>query len=158
MSLGDLHAILFEARPQHTEAALAGTILTCVLRGGLTPHEAYLIDFNRGDKVRAFREDLFRASGDDLTSLIETLTGRTVNAWVPVFEPRNAVTMLVFVLDSPVESLGDSGEALAAWATQVRRNSANLRAIHARHRERQQELAAELRRLRETGFGSRGDV
>ena len=147
-SLADLHALLCEKRPARVEAATSGRILTCVLEGGLTSQEAYLIELGHGPKVRAFREELFKAAGDNLTSLIATVTGRSVSAWVPVFEPQSELTTLVFVLDAPAETLGDSGEALAAWATQVRRRSKSLRELHSHHVRRQHELAAELKTRR----------
>jgi hypothetical protein len=147
-SLADLHAILCDVRPTGVETAMSGRILTCVLEGGMTSQETYLIELGHGAKVRAFREQLFRAAGADLTALIETLTQRSVNAWVPVFEPQSGLSTLVFVLDAPADELGDPGEALGAWAAQVRRKAQSLRDVHRQHRERQHELAELLRSAR----------
>jgi hypothetical protein len=98
-SLGDLHAIVCEARPTQIEAAISGRILTCVMEDGLTSQERHLIELGHGVKVRAFREEMFRAAGDYLTSVVETHMRRSVNAWVPAFEPQTSLTTLVFVLD-----------------------------------------------------------
>jgi uncharacterized protein YbcI len=132
-SLADLHAILTEERPDEVETASSQGVLTCVLKGGLTRQETYLIELGHGSKVRAFREELFRAADDDLATLVKMLTGRSVRAWVPVFEPDSGLTTLVFVLGGPADTLGDLTEALAAWDAQVRSKSQSLREARTPH-------------------------
>jgi uncharacterized protein YbcI len=151
-ALGDsvcaIHEELCGVRPDSAQCVLAGSVLACAITGGLTPIERTLVDRRLYPEAREYREAVIDAESARFQQAVEAGLGRPVASKVHVFDPANAVTTLVFVLE-PALATSDERRAILAWATQVRSQAERQRALHRQLRDTQRRLATEVERTRE---------
>jgi uncharacterized protein YbcI len=138
-----IHEELCGVRPDSAHCVLAGSVLACVITGGLTPIESTLIGRERYAEAREYREAVIDAESTRLRKAVEAGVRREIASEVHVFDPMNAVTTLVFVLQ-PALDVSDERRAILAWASQVRNQSEKGRATHRRLRDMQKRLASEI--------------
>ncbi len=82
-------------------------IIVVVMRGsGFTPLEKTIMDSGEPDRVVAMREDFQRVMADRYKQTIETLTGRTVLAFLSQAHVEPDITMEIFFVDGPLEGFG----------------------------------------------------
>jgi uncharacterized protein YbcI len=145
--LSAIHEDLCGTVPDSVQCVVAGSVLTCVLNGGLTPIERTLIEHGQLGEAREYREAVIDAQSERFSSTVAGMLGREVASAVHVFDPDQAVTTLLYVLQ-PATSAADQRQAILAWATQVRSQAQQQRSRHANLRETQRRLAAEVEQTR----------
>jgi uncharacterized protein YbcI len=89
--------------PTKAKSYLLDDFLIVVMRGGTTRAEQTLLDADREDTVRAFRQTFENEMGDRLTNLVEELTGRKVVNYQSqvLFDPD--ISIEIFFFDDQVE-------------------------------------------------------
>lgn len=97
--------------PSKAKSYMVDDLLFIVLRGGVTVAEETLLEANKEDVVRSFRQTFENEMESRLTQLIEGLTGRKVINYQSqiLFDPDMSVE--IFVFDSPA-----TDEAIMATA------------------------------------------
>ncbi len=88
--------------PTKAKSYMVDDLLFVVMRGGLLPAEETLVESDKEDVVRSFRQAFENEMTQRLTDKIEALTGRTVVSYQSqiLFDPDIAVE--IFVFDRPV--------------------------------------------------------
>jgi hypothetical protein len=145
--LSRIHEELCGAVPDGVHCVVAGSVLTCVLSGGLTPLERTLIEHGQLAEAREYREAVIDAQSERFSAAASAALGREITSAVHVFDPNQAVTTLLYVL-APATTPADERQAIIAWATQVRSRAQHHRSVHKRLRETQRRLAEEIERTR----------
>jgi uncharacterized protein YbcI len=76
-------------------------MLFVVMRGGMTTAESTMLDFGHADLVREFRQAFENAMTENLTGMIEEITGRKVVNYQSqvLFDPDMIIE--IFVFDEP---------------------------------------------------------
>jgi uncharacterized protein YbcI len=106
--------------PSRARTYACGSIVFCVLDGGLTPVELSLKRMGREDVVRRERMSLAAAMTGDVVHELEQITGATVLQYATqiVFDPD--LTIDILVLDRPLDfDAGDVGSSRAALANGI---------------------------------------
>ena len=85
-----IHALNFGSEPPNAEVTWEDDFLICILDDALTEAEWRLIDGGRFDRVRADRRALHDALEPTYRALVETLTGRTVRAYMSEVDAKGA--------------------------------------------------------------------
>jgi uncharacterized protein YbcI len=88
----------FGKGPVNAKSYMVDDLLFVVMRGGMTTAERTMVELNREDQVRAFRQAFQNEMTEQLTGKVEELTGRTVLTYQSqvMFEPDILVEMFVF--------------------------------------------------------------
>jgi uncharacterized protein YbcI len=91
----------FGRGPTHAKSYMLDDFLIIVMRGGLTRAEESMLEFDRADKVRDFRQTFENEMTSRLTTMIEDLTGRKVVTYQSqiLFDPD--VVFEIFMFDQP---------------------------------------------------------
>ena len=92
----------FGKGPTSAKSYMLDDLLIIVMRGSMTTAEHTLVDFDRADAVRDFRQTFENEMTERLTDMVEELTGRKVLTYQSqiLFEPDMVVELFVF--DKPV--------------------------------------------------------
>lgn len=93
-----IHARNFGSNPSNAEVTWQDDFLICMLEDALTEAERRLVDRGRFDRVRADRRALHEVLAPTYKALVETLTGRTVRAYMSEVDVKGAA-FEAFVLD-----------------------------------------------------------
>ena len=88
----------FGKGPLKAKSYLLDDFLLVVMRGGLTVAEQTMLDRGHGDAVRRFRQIYQNEMGPELTTKIETLTGRKVATYQSqvLFDPHVVLEIFFF--------------------------------------------------------------
>jgi uncharacterized protein YbcI len=82
-------------------------IIVCVLRGaGFTPLEQTIMDSGDGERIVAMRENFQAMMAERYRVMIETLTGRTVVAFLSQAHVEPDITIEMFFIDRPLDGFG----------------------------------------------------
>ena len=94
-------ARLYGRGPTKAKTYFNDNYVFCVLEGGLTPNEERLIAAGESRLVREYRLRFQEVVAEDLTSVVEQATGRTVVTYHSqvVFDPPRLFE--IFLLDGP---------------------------------------------------------
>ena len=107
-----LHKELYGKGPTRARSYVAGDILVCVLAGGFTRAEITLLAAGKAEIVRRQREELQEIARTRFTSMIESITGRPVLAWLSSTDEQAQLSAEVFVLEPrDVDAGSDNGAA-----------------------------------------------
>jgi uncharacterized protein YbcI len=84
--------------PIEAKSYMMDDLLLIVMRGGLTRAERTMVDFGQQDLVRSFRQSFENEMTQNLTGMIEELTGRKVLTYQSqiLFEPDIVAELFVF--------------------------------------------------------------
>jgi len=83
-------------------------LIIVVMRGsGFTPLEQTHMNSGEAEHVVSMREDFQRLMASRYKEVIESLTGRTVLAFLGRSHVEPDITMEVFLMDGPLEGFGD---------------------------------------------------
>lgn len=84
--------------PLEAKSYMMDDLLLVVMRGGLTQAERTMLDFGQQDLVRNFRQTFENEMTQNLTGMIEELTGRTVLTYQSqiLFDPDVVAELFVF--------------------------------------------------------------
>jgi uncharacterized protein YbcI len=95
---------LYGRGPERARTYFADEYVFCVMEGGLTPSEQTLCDAGEHHLVRQYRLRFQEVVSEDLTSLVEGVTGRKVLTYHSqiMFDPVRLVE--IFALDAPAGS------------------------------------------------------
>jgi uncharacterized protein YbcI len=154
-SLSDQFALLYDARPIDPTVGVINDSLVYAFHGGLTLADERLMDAGRGAEVREFRERFLKVAGEQLSAVVEALTGGAVTSFFGTFDPVSGLTEGTFFIDSRPDRVLEERQALLNWSAQVRRNARSLRDEHVASREAHHALQESLRDLREESEGRR---
>jgi uncharacterized protein YbcI len=93
----------FGKGPEAAKSYMFDDMLFVVMHGGVTTAEETLLQYGEEGMVRAFRQTFEDRMADQLTGLVEDLTGRKVVTYQSqiMFRPHRVVEMFVF--DRPAE-------------------------------------------------------
>ena len=93
----------FGRGPTKAKSYLLDDFLLIVMRGGLIPAEKTLVEADKEDEVRGFRQTFENEMTEQLTEMVERLTGRKVLTYQSqiMFEPDVVIEMFMF--DDTVE-------------------------------------------------------
>lgn len=88
----------FGKGPTEAKSYFLDDMLIIVMKGGTTTAEKTMLEFGEEDKVREFRQTFENQMTENLTSMIEELTGRKVVTYQSqiMFAPDRVVEMFVF--------------------------------------------------------------
>ena len=88
----------FGKGPVQARSYMFDDLLFVVMREGMTVAEQTMLDFGMPDLVRQFRQEFQNKMNDELTGLIEALTGRKVINYQSqvLFDPNMIIEMFVF--------------------------------------------------------------
>ena len=104
--------------PTKAQASIRDNVIACVTQDTMTKAERRLVSEGESDLVVTIRRKFQTTMRDDLVSGIETLTGRTVLAFMSDHDAGPDYAVEVFVLDGRPQyapaSDGDRGDALKA--------------------------------------------
>ena len=92
--------------PMKAKTYVLDDLIVCVLRNGHTPIEQTMMAEGEPDKVLAMRRDFQRMMGLRYKEMIETLTGRTVVAFLSQTHVDPDITMEIFFVDEPLAGFG----------------------------------------------------
>jgi len=104
--------------PLEAKSYMMDDLLLIVMRGGMTRAERTMIDFGQHDLVRTFRQTFENEMTQNLTGIIEDLTGRKVLTYQSqiLFEPE--IVAELFVFDKAAD--GGAEEIVATAEGQLR--------------------------------------
>jgi uncharacterized protein YbcI len=104
--------------PVEAKSYMMDDLLLVVMRGGLTRAERTMLDFGQQDLVRSFRQSFENEMTQNLTAIIERLTGRKVLTYQSqiLFDPD--IVAELFVFDRAAS--GGSEEIVATAEGQLR--------------------------------------
>lgn len=93
----------FGKGPTKAKSYMLDDFLIIVMRGGLTVAEETMLEAEREDLVRSFRQEFENEMAERLTGMIEDLTGRKVVTYQSqiLFDPD--IVFEIFVFDEPAE-------------------------------------------------------
>ncbi len=94
-----IHGRCAGREPDSVRTLWHGDLVVCVLEGGLTEPELWLVRAGRFDRVREDRRALRDALEPPLRALVETVTGRPVLAYLAEIS-RKDVAFDAFILGS----------------------------------------------------------
>jgi uncharacterized protein YbcI len=99
-------ARLYGRGPTKSKTYFNDNYVFCVMEGGLTPNEERLIDAGEEALVRQYRLRFQEVVAEELTSVVEQATGRTVVTYHSqvVFDPPRLFE--IFMLDEPPGEVG----------------------------------------------------
>jgi len=112
-SIVGLHKDLYGKGPTRARSYVVGDILLCVLAGGFSRAELTLLAAGKAGVVRRQREELQEIARTRFTSTIESITGRSVLAWLSSTDGQAQLIAEVFVLE-PAEADAGLGDAAVA--------------------------------------------
>lgn len=93
--------------PMKAKTYILDDIIIVVMRGiGYSAIEKTMIDNGEAERVIALREDFQRVMARRYSDAIETLTGRTVVAFLNRAHLEPDLSMKVFIIDRPVDGFG----------------------------------------------------
>jgi uncharacterized protein YbcI len=84
--------------PESTRTYGDRNLVVCVLREGLTPFEATLVDSGHGRTVNDVRSLFQEALKDDLVRIVEHRTGRTVQSFASGWDAEEEHAYEIFLL------------------------------------------------------------
>ncbi len=89
--------------PVKAKSYMMDDLLLVVMRGGLTRAERTMLDFGQDDLVRSFRQNFENRMTEQLTGMIEELTGRKVLTYQSqiLFDPDVVTELFVFDRAAP---------------------------------------------------------
>jgi len=89
--------------PVKAKSYMMDDLLLVVMRGGLTRAERTMIDFGDEDLVRSFRQNFENRMTEQLTGMVEELTGRKVLTYQSqiLFDPDVIAELFVFDRAAP---------------------------------------------------------
>jgi len=98
--------------PTQAKSYILDDFVLVVMRGGMTVAEQTMLDFNRGDLVRSFRQELEAIVSDRLVETVQALTGRSIgNHQTQIyFDPHIVVEMFFFEAGDTTEAPVDEAE------------------------------------------------
>ena len=101
----------FGKGPTQAKSYFLDDMLFIVMKGGLTTAEKTMLEFGEIDKVRDFRQTFENQMTEQLTGMIEDITGRKVLTYQSqvMFDP--AVVVEIFVFDGPTPEGARAGTA-----------------------------------------------
>lgn len=84
--------------PVQAKSYMMDDLLLIVMRGGMTTAERTMLDFGQHDQVRSFRQTFENEMTENLTEMIEALTGRKVLTYQSqvLFDPHIVAELFVF--------------------------------------------------------------
>ncbi len=93
----------FGKGPTRAKSYMLDDFLIVAMRGGLTPAERTMLDGDREDSVREFRQQFQNEMAPVLPKIVEELTGRRVLNYQSqiLFDPD--IVFEIFVFDEPAE-------------------------------------------------------
>lgn len=147
--LADQFAFLYEAEPADPRVQMAGNMLNFAFQGGFTVADENHLKAGHLDELRGFRERFLEVVGEQLKSIVETMTGGHVTFFSTAFDPASRTTNMLFVLDLLPDDKGEQREAIRNWSEQVRRNARALRISHLQTRETHIALRDEMGEIRQ---------
>ena len=105
--------------PVQAKSYMMDDLLLIVMRGGMTRAERTMLDFGQQDLVRGFRQTFENEMAQNLTAIIEQLTGRKVLTYQSqiLFDPD--IVAELFVFDRA--AAGGAAEITATAEGQLRR-------------------------------------
>ena len=111
----------FGKGPVKAKSYVMDDLLVVVLRGGLTRAEKTLLGFGQEDLVREFRQVFENEMTEQLTGIVEDLTGRKVVTYQSqiMFDPDIVIEVFVFddrMKDDAIEATGEGQRADEAAA------------------------------------------
>lgn len=142
--LAEQFTLLYDATPVDPRAQMAGNTLTVAFEGGLTVLDERHLEAGRTEELRRFRERFFEATGEQMRSVVSTLTGGQVTFFSSAFDPGSRTTSMLFVLDLLQDDGEEQRRAIRSWSEQVRRNARALRLSHLQTRRTHVALRREL--------------
>jgi uncharacterized protein YbcI len=93
-----IHASQFGSRAAHAETTWQDDFLICMLEDALTEAELALVQSGRFDRVRSDRRALHDVLEPTYRALVETLTGRSVRAYMSEIDAKG-VAFEAFILE-----------------------------------------------------------
>jgi uncharacterized protein YbcI len=104
--------------PVSAKSYLIDDFLLVVMRGGLTTAEQTMLDKGRPEAVREFRQIFENEMAEELTGVIERLTGRKVVTYQSqvLFDPDIIVELFFFAEPVGAEALAATARALTEEA------------------------------------------
>lgn len=93
--------------------------------GGLSPADRFLLERDRGELVRSFRETFVAEVSDQLAEELTKELGLTVTSVAAAFYPTIARTDIYFGVRLDLDG-NDDRAAVRAWSRQARRKSRTL--------------------------------
>jgi uncharacterized protein YbcI len=85
--------------PTRTQVFIQRDVITCILRGSLTKGEQRMVDEGLEEAVLRMRRSYQDAMSDELTAIVEELTGRSVIAFLSDNHVRPDVAIEAFILE-----------------------------------------------------------
>lgn len=100
--------------PVSAKSYLIDDFLLVVMRGGMNTAERTMLDKGRSDAVRDFRQVFQNEMADELTGLVERLTGRPVVTYQSqvLFDPDIIIEIFFFAEAANAETLAATARAL----------------------------------------------
>ena len=92
--------------PSRAKTYAMDDCVVCVLRNGFTRHEQTIVDSGDSGRVVEMRQDFQRMMESRYRKVIETITGRTVVAFLSQAHLEPDITLEVFFLDRPLDGAG----------------------------------------------------
>ena len=93
--------------PTRAKTYVNGNIVFCVMQDTLTRGERSLVADGDGESVREMRRRFQDAMRRHICGAVESLTGRTVVSFLSDNDVQTETAIEVFVLDGPIEHVGD---------------------------------------------------
>lgn len=111
--ISDEIASVYKARygrgPTKITTLILPEAVVCLLRGVNSTAQAALVELGKVDLAQAVHGELQMGMADEMTAIVEGLTGRTVSAYVPGFNAAADATTDVFYLE-PAGGAGADGD------------------------------------------------
>jgi uncharacterized protein YbcI len=100
--------------PVSAKSYLIDDFLLVVMRAGMNVAERTMLDRGRSDAVRAFRQAFQNETAEELTGLVERLTGREVVTYQSqvLFDPDIVIEIFFFAGSATAEALAATARAV----------------------------------------------
>ena len=98
-ALVQLHRRAYGKGPTKAKTYLLDDVVLCVLAGGALRIEETLRDAGEEEMVHKVRRTFQAALNDEFRGIIESATGRRVNAFMSQFDPEHDIAAEIFFLE-----------------------------------------------------------
>ncbi|MEA2294217.1 MAG: hypothetical protein QOE86_1856 [Solirubrobacteraceae bacterium] len=92
--------------PSRAKTYAMDDCIVCVLRNGFTAHEKTIMASGDGSRVIEMRQDFQRLMETRYREVIESITGRSVVAFLSQAHLEPDITLEIFFLDRPLDGAG----------------------------------------------------
>jgi uncharacterized protein YbcI len=92
--------------PSRAKTYAMDDCIVCVLRNGFTAHEKTIMSSGDGSRVIEMRQDFQRLMETRYREVIESITGRSVVAFLSQAHLEPDITLEIFFLDRPLDGAG----------------------------------------------------